>query len=112
MVRRKIGRLWRHHQRQKRLTDTRSDSASLPDALNALSSPNGDPARAAQVRDAVQHLCTHLDDGERQLMELRLQGHTTAEVARALGQDADVLRVRLSRLRHRLRTQGLLDEWL
>jgi RNA polymerase sigma factor (sigma-70 family) len=111
MVRRKIGRLWRHHQRQKRLAGGGPDS-SLPDALNSLSTPDGDPARAVQVRDAIQHLCAHLDDGERQIMELRLQGHTTAEVARALGQDADVLRVRLSRLRQRLRSQGLLDEWL
>jgi RNA polymerase sigma factor (sigma-70 family) len=111
MVRRKIGRLWRHHQRQKRLSTGSSDT-SLPDALNSLSSPDADPARAAQVRDAIKHLCAHLDEGERQMMELRLQGHTTAEVARALGQDADVLRVRLSRLRQRLRSQGLLDEWL
>src|SRR5262245_13061393 len=111
MVRRKIGRLWRHHQRQKRLRGGSSDS-SLPDALNSLSMPDGDPARVVQVRDAIQHLCAHLDDGEQKIMELRLQGHSTAEVARELGQDPDVLRVRLSRLRQRLRSQGLLDEWL
>lgn len=53
-----------------------------------------------------------LDETERRLIELRLEGCTTAEVARQLGLDPDVLRVRLGRLRRRLRQNGLLTEWL
>jgi RNA polymerase sigma-70 factor (ECF subfamily) len=45
-------------------------------------------------------------------VELRLQGYSTADAARELGLDADVLRVRLSRLRQRLRAGGVLTEWL
>lgn len=45
-------------------------------------------------------------------MDLRLQGHSTAETARQLGLDTDVLRVQLGRLRQRLRACGILDEWL
>lgn len=112
MVRRKVGRLWRRHQRQHRLDGGIPSSSSLPDALGALSVPNDDPARAAQLNDAVQHVCAHLDAAEQRIIELRMQGMSTAEVARQLGLDADVLRVRLSRLRQRLRSQGLLEEWL
>ena len=54
----------------------------------------------------------HLDDKDRRLVELRLQGFSTAEAARQLGEDADVLRVRLSRLRRRLRDNQVLSEWL
>src|SRR5262245_45067231 len=85
MVRRKVGKLWRRHQRQRRLEGLPPASDTLPDALHALSTPDGDPGRAAQVRDAVEHVCAHLDPGERQIIELRLQGWTTAEVARKLG---------------------------
>jgi RNA polymerase sigma-70 factor (ECF subfamily) len=112
MVRRKIARHWRHLQRQKRLGTGRSDSTELPRLLADLSSPDGDPARGAQMQDAVQHLWRHLDDFEKRLIELRMQGYSTAEVARELKLDSDVLRVRLSRLRQRLRTEGVLTEWL
>jgi hypothetical protein len=46
------------------------------------------------------------------LVELRLQGHSTADVARKLNLDSRFLRVRLGRLRKRLREQGLIEEWL
>ena len=111
MVRRKIGRQWRRHQRQRRFSGA-DLSGSLPDALHALAMPDGDPARAAQIQDSIRQVCENLDDSENHIMALRLQGFSTAEVARQLKLDADVLRVRLSRLRQRLRSQGLLDEWL
>ena len=105
MVRRKAARHWRHLQRQQRLdTDT-----NLPAALTGS---EADPARTAQLQDALRHLWNNLDASERRVVELRLEGHSTAEVARTLGLDADVLRVRLSRLRQRLRATGVLSEWL
>jgi RNA polymerase sigma-70 factor (ECF subfamily) len=73
---------------------------------------DGDPARAAAVNDALRHLWATLDVTERRVIELRLEGHSTAEVARQLDLDADVLRVRLSRLRQRLRAGGMLDDWI
>jgi RNA polymerase sigma factor (sigma-70 family) len=112
MVRRKIARQWRHLQRQQRLPPGPEASGNLPQLLAALCAPQSDPAAIAQFNDAVQKLCRSLDDDDRQIMELRLQGHSTADIARLLGLDADVLRVRLSRLRQRLREKDVLTEWL
>ena len=75
----------------------------------------GTPASCTETalyNDAVEHLCRLVDDKDRQLIELRLQGCSTAEVARRLNLDPDILRVRLSRLRKRLREQNVLPEWI
>jgi RNA polymerase sigma-70 factor (ECF subfamily) len=112
LVRRKVARHWRRLQRQQRLSGGPADTGNLPQLLAALSSPQADPARDAQLNEAVGRICAGMDGVERQLMELRLQGYSTAEAARELGLDADVLRVRLSRLRQRLRATGLFTEWL
>jgi DNA-directed RNA polymerase specialized sigma24 family protein len=108
MIRRKVARQWRRHRRQLRP----ADEADIPNALTTLTVTDGDPARAAAINDALRVLWETLDAPERRMMELRLDGHSTAEVARLLDLDADVLRVRLSRLRQRLRAGGMLDDWL
>jgi len=60
----------------------------------------------------VRHLLDHVEDSQdRRLVELRLQGYSTAEVAREMNLDSRFLRVRLGRLRQRLRERGLLTEW-
>jgi RNA polymerase sigma-70 factor (ECF subfamily) len=110
MVRRKVARHWRRLQRQRRLDG--GPGADLPSLLTSLSSPQPDPARAAQFADAVRHLCASLNEAERRLLELRLHGDSTAEIAAELGLSAATLRVRLSRLRQRLRQAGVLDDWL
>ncbi len=71
-----------------------------------------DPTRAADLRDAVERLCAGLDEADRRLLELSAQGYRTTEIAAMLNQNADVLRVRLSRIRARLRTAGVADDWL
>lgn len=112
MVRRKIARHWRRLQRQQRLEQGTGTDGNIPHLLAELSSPDSDPARIAQVEDAIAHLWSHLDAGEKKLIQLRLEGYSTAEVARSLGLDANVLRVRLSRLRQRLQGLSVLTEWL
>jgi len=42
---------------------------------------------------------------------LRLQGYKTSEAADRLGEDPDVTRVRLSRLRRKLRRSGVFADW-
>ncbi|MGE0755734.1 MAG: sigma-70 family RNA polymerase sigma factor [Pirellulaceae bacterium] len=113
IVRRKVARHWRKHKRQVRPQDGPGhESVGLPAMLQSLASSDTDPAHAAAMRDACEQLLRELDGADRSVMELRLEGHTTAEVARRLGLDADVLRVRLGRLRRRLRDRGILSEWL
>lgn len=112
LVRRKVARHWRKLQRQQRLSGRPADSANLPDLLANLASPEADPGQAAAYHEAVQQVCRDLDETERRLLDLRLQGFSTAEAARDMGLDPDVVRVRLFRLRQRLRDQGVLGEWL
>jgi RNA polymerase sigma-70 factor (ECF subfamily) len=112
MVRRKVARQWRRSQRQQRLQTGSSDSGNLPQVLASLSSPEPDPARAAQSNDALQRLCNNLDATERRIMDLRFQGYSTAEIAADLGLNPIALRVRMTRLRQRLRADGVLDDWL
>jgi len=112
MVRRKVARHWRHLRRQQRLANHEQDSCDLPQLLFSISCPQSDPAGVAEFNDMVQHLCGKMDETERRVIELRLRGYSTAEVARELGLDADVLRVRLSRLRQRLRDSGVLSDCL
>jgi RNA polymerase sigma-70 factor (ECF subfamily) len=112
IVRRKVARHWRHIQRQQRIEPQTGETEAVADLITNVPSPEVDPAETAQFNDSIAHLCSKLDDKERQLVELRLQGYSTAEVARQLGLDPDVLRVRLSRLRRRLREHNILPEWI
>jgi RNA polymerase sigma-70 factor (ECF subfamily) len=113
IVRRKAARKWQRAQRQQRLSGQGwSSDTSLPDLFAALSSPDADPADTARYRDAVAQICTHLEDTDRQIMELLLLGYRTADAARELGLNPDVTRVKVSRLRQRLRAAGIGAEWL
>jgi RNA polymerase sigma-70 factor (ECF subfamily) len=112
LVRRKVARHWRRLQRQKRLAGRSTDSGDVPQLLASLCSPEPDPARAAQVNDALEHLYRSLDASDQCMLELRLFGYSTAEIADKLGIHAIALRVRLSRLRQRLQDNGVLSEWL
>ena len=80
--------------------------------MTALCSPQADPARAAQYRDQIRHLCDQLDESDRRLLELRLHGYSPAEVAGQIGLNVNAMYVRLSRLRQRLRAAGVLDDFL
>jgi RNA polymerase sigma-70 factor (ECF subfamily) len=112
LVRRKVARHWRHLQRQRRLSQDSQDSGNLPHLLSSLSSPRPDPAQTVQFNDSVQHLCNTLEDAERRMLDLRLQGYSPAEIAANLGIHPIALRVRMSRLRQRLQAEGVLTEWL
>ena|SRR5947208_695227 len=107
MIRRKAARHWRHLRRQ-----SRSKGEDLFGLLASLTSAEPDPARQAEVRDAVERLCDNLNETERRILELRSQGCTTAEVAEQLGLNPIALRVRLTRLRQRLQASGVLTDWL
>jgi RNA polymerase sigma-70 factor (ECF subfamily) len=111
MVRRKVARQWRHLQRQQRLSSAAFHSGDHPMSLADLSAPKADPAHAVQFDDQVQRLCRHLDATERRILEMRLQGFGTAEIAEQLGLNHVTLRVRMTRLRERLRSAGALREW-
>lgn len=112
IVRRKIARKWRKHRRQQRLGPSPSPSGSLADAINALSSPDANPADIAQYQDQVEQLCQSLNETEKRMLDMRLEGFTSAEVAEELGIHPVALRVRWTRLRQRLDEAGVLSDLL
>jgi len=112
LLRRKVARHWRRVQRQRRLELGGSSIDLLPTILADLTTPEAGPAEVAQYHDQVEQLCRQLDATERHVLALRLDGYTTAEIAQQLGLNHITLRVRLTRLRERLRTSGVLHDWL
>ncbi len=110
MVRRKVARQWRRHRRQMRLDSQINAMESANDVLATLTGRSDEPSRAAAIRDAAARVCRDLDDADRQLLELRLQGWNTAEIAQKTGHTPEALRIRLFRLRKRLAQEGIGEE--
>ena len=116
MLRRKVSRQWRRLRREERLPTAASggsgDSRVLAPLLISLSKPHDDPAKAAEFKDAVDHMCSSLNADEQRIVDLRLQGYSTDEIAEQLAIQPVALRVRMTRLRQRLIAAGVLDDWL
>ena len=110
IARRKVSRKWRTIRRQQPLGGRGAES--LAQTLSSLSSSSPDPAKAAEFNDQIERLCESLSDVERRMLELRLEGYTSPEVASQLGLHAVALRVRWTRLRKRLHDSGILTDWL
>ena len=109
IVRRKAARHWQRMQRQRRDSGGGAAGDSLPDLLVNLSTREAAPEDDTDYKDLIAKVCAQLDPADRQLLELHLEGYSTADVARMLEQNPDVLRVKLSRLRSRLRASGVLS---
>ena len=65
------------------------------------------PDEAAVLREIVERLLAGLDDDERPILEMSLQGHTTREISERLGRAERTVRLVRESIRHRLeRMQG------
>lgn len=111
IVRRKVAKHWRHLKRQQRLSGSDDSSSDLVGTLLSLQS-RSDISQEHNRRDQLERLMKELDPIETQLIQLRIEGFSTIEAATTLGVDPDVLRVKLSRLRKRLREKGFEDDWM
>jgi RNA polymerase sigma-70 factor (ECF subfamily) len=109
LVQRKVARIWRRLQGQPGVINGSANAESI---LLRLPGKDEDPARIVEQDEQVRRLLDSLPELDRRLIELRLEGCTTAEAARALDMSPDVLRVRLQRLRERLRESKLLTDSL
>jgi RNA polymerase sigma-70 factor (ECF subfamily) len=107
LVRRKVARHWRRRKREAEYRQLVRGSG--PAGIHATA--RAGELRAAtdplQMDETVRQVLDRLEGVDRQLVELRLEGHTTAEAARKLGVSPAFLRSRLSRLRKRLWDEGL-----
>ena len=110
MVRRKVARQWRKHKRQTRLPFNGSDSQILSETLQSLFCREGEPSELAEYRSSLEKICESLNPIERQMLERKLEGYTTGEVADQLGMHPVAIRVRWSRLRDRLASQKIYLE--
>lgn len=113
LVRRKIANHWQKIKRRREISPRQlhpNDLLAL--SSSACSTESEEPASIVAHEDQMRHLLDQLNETERKLIELRLLGHSTAEVARKLDMDAGVLRVYLGRLRKRLREADQSCEWL
>jgi DNA-directed RNA polymerase specialized sigma24 family protein len=112
MVKRKIARHWQRLKRQPRPGSDDPPGRNTRQALVDLCTSKDDPGSAFRSREAVKHFLEGLDDIDRRLLEIRMDGHSTSEAARQLGVGAGFLRVRLGRLRKRLLERGLPNDRL
>jgi len=112
LLRRKVARHWRRLRKQKRFEAGGSSPELLPQILAELSTPQADPAEVVEFRDELERLCRRLDVMDRQILALRLDGYTPAEIAEQLDMNHVTLRVRVIRLRERLNSTGVLQDWL
>jgi RNA polymerase sigma-70 factor (ECF subfamily) len=111
ILRRKVAHLADRMGRQRR-PDSVAGDGSRPGLLQSLPDPEADPADAVEFRNALDHVCRQLNDRERQILTLLLQGQTRKEIAEGLGEDPHVFRVYWGRVTQRLRESGALNAWL
>lgn len=102
MVRRKVARQWRKLKNRQECRSEACESAPSKE----------DQAAEVDHQDQLELVYRQLSPLERQMVDLKLEGWRSVDIARRLEVDPDVLRVRFSRLRKRLRTLGVLEEWL
>jgi len=112
IIRRKVAQVWKRLKRRTELNTNLTGSREDDEHVIVNRDGEPDPMADAEMRDAIERIMQECDPADKKLLQLRLEGHSTAEAARALDADPDVLRVRLSRLRKRLTERGLLAEWL
>lgn len=106
VVRRKVARSWRRIQREQQMAAPPSNTDEPAETLLASRNSDDDPAANALVNDAIQHILRGLSGEERRIVERRLQGFSTMDIAQEMNIDPHLLRARLSRLRQRLRAEG------
>ena len=108
IVRRKVARKWRVHRRQTRVDDSGS---FILESLHTLARNQESPSQAAEYEDAIHTLYNSLNTIEKTMLERRLEGYTTEEVARQLGMNPVAIRVRWTRLRQRLHEANIVADW-
>jgi RNA polymerase sigma factor (sigma-70 family) len=96
IVKKKVARQAARHRREKEIL-------SLRERLLRRANPE----RAAKLATEVQDLLETLKDDDRRIVQLKLEGYTTAKIAGELGLKPGPLRSRWGRLRVKLRAAGV-----
>ena len=112
LARRKVARKWRLHRRQIQHSPPTGDSGYISSMLSSIANPHAGPAEVAQFNDQLVLLCESMNQVERKMLQMRLDGYTNGEVAESLGIHPTAIRVRWTRLKQRLESAGVFADWL
>jgi RNA polymerase sigma-70 factor (ECF subfamily) len=106
MVHRKVARKWRG---MKKLETNRLASGIESEIAFLDQIASGDPtvSRVASADELLQHFLSRLQELDQQLVRLKLAGCSSEDAARLLHSDPAFIRMRWSRLRRKLREEGL-----
>lgn len=106
MVQRKVARKWRS---MKKLEVNRiaSQSESAISLLNQIESGDPTVSRVACADEMLQSFLSRLNELDQELVRLKLAGNSSSDAARVLQSDPAFIRMRWSRLRRKLREEGL-----
>lgn len=112
MARNKIANKWRTHQRQ--VSSLVIDESGQHPSAQAESRSRSEisPHESSDYSELIQEVCQRLNQAERTMLLMRLDGFSNNEIATELGLHPVALRVRWTRLRQRLRTSPSLKGWL
>lgn len=108
MTRNKLASAARRQRRQRR--DQRRQAADGLRVIASLAAEEPSPSRQIAGQELLERFLQELDAEERQLVELRGQGLTWADVAQRLGGTAQARRMQLSRAADRVAQRLGLDE--
>jgi len=109
MVQRKVARHWRKLKRQPGAGSGPSDLSSAT-PLDEIAGDDSTPPDTASANDLLQRFLGQLDALDRQLVLLKLEGHSSAQSAAILKREPAFIRMRWSRLRQMLRKRGGFEE--
>lgn len=112
MVRRKVARKWQIHRREheRRQSIANADDPKLD--IQSVSDHGASPVDRTEYQEQLDRLHANLDEMERRMLQLRLEGFNHREVAERLGLHPVAIRVRWTRLRKRLQAAGLVTDWM
>lgn len=111
LLRNKFIQQWRRHRCEARHHTALATASERMRGKEVPAVRDLDPVRLAEYLDSLEHLFRLLRSEDRLLVTMRIQGYRTREIAAELGIELAAVRVRLSRLRHRLRRETSLTEW-
>ena len=106
MARNKLAKQLQSQRRQRR--DSRRTVGGVEDL--ALAQPLPTPSQIVSGKELLEEVSRRLDDEERRLAELRVQGQSWDEIAAALGGTAEARRKQLARAMDRVTAELRLDE--
>lgn len=113
MARNKIARKWRTHQRQVASPAGQdADDGMQTVLMESKQSPEESPADISDYNELIQEVCQRLNEAERTMLRMRLDGFSNQEIAEELGLHPVALRVRWTRLKQRLQSSPVLKLWL